>query len=150
MKTITIRILFIIYIILLAAVVWLIPAPNFGYLPFNFIPFKTIGNYVVSLVNGAIPVSVIVKNLAGNVLLLFPLGFLLPLQFRKLSVQGMILLGIMIPIFIEGGQFVLYLLHLGTRSVDIDDVILNFIGFSLGFFLAKEFLKKRHHQTFKT
>ncbi len=104
----------------------------------------------MSLMNGAIPVSVIVKNLAGNVLLLFPLGFLLPLQFRKLSVQGMILLGIMIPIFIEGRQFVLYLLNLGTRSVDIDDVILNFIGFSLGFFLTKEFLKKRHHQTFKT
>lgn len=104
----------------------------------------------MSLMNGAIPVSVIVKNLAGNVLLLFPLGFLLPLQFRKLSVQGMILLGIMIPIFIEGGQFVLYLLNLGTRSVDIDDVILNFIGFILGFFLAKEFLKKRHHQTFYT
>lgn len=89
--------------------------------------------------NGTIPVFVIVKNLAGNVLLLFPLGFLLPLQFSKLSIKKIIMLGVMIPIVIEGGQFILYLLKFGTRSIDIDDVILNFIGYILGYFLVNIF-----------
>lgn len=142
LETVTIRFVFIIYIILLGAVVWLIPTANFGYLPFNLIPFKTIGNYVMSLMNGTIPVFVIVKNLAGNVLLLFPLGFLLPLQFSKLSIKKIIMLGVMIPIVIEGGQFILYLLKFGTRSVDIDDVILNFIGYILGYFLVNIFKRR--------
>ncbi|MED4839137.1 VanZ family protein [Heyndrickxia faecalis] len=139
MKTLAIRTVLIMYIILLVGVVWLIPTANFGYLPINLIPFKTIGNYVMSLMNGTIPVFVIVKNLAGNVLLLFPLGFLLPLQFSKLSIKKIIMLGVMIPIVIEGGQFILYLLKLGTRSIDIDDVILNFIGYILGYFLVNIF-----------
>jgi len=84
----------------------------------------------------------VISNLFGNILLLLPLGLLFPLYFKRISFKSTVITGIIIPLLIEVGQLGLYLFRMGTRTVDIDDVILNFIGFMLGFYIMKIGLMK--------
>ena len=69
-------------------------------------------------------------NLAGNVLIFAPLGFLAPLLWRKLRHWWAALgLSVILSCLIEFLQ-----LFLG-RSVDVDDVILNALGGLVGYIL---------------
>ena len=75
----------------------------------------------------------IVINLAGNVIMFIPLGFFLPLNwkvFRKLP--GLILTVLGIILCIELLQMVTML-----GSLDVDDVLLNMLGCSMGYYLWK-------------
>ncbi|WP_025729437.1 VanZ family protein [Heyndrickxia ginsengihumi] len=132
----------IVYIAYLVYIVWLKPTAQLGYIDLNFVPFKTIGNYTISLINHSLPYSLVISNLFGNILLLLPLGLLFPLYFKRISFKSTVITGIIIPLLIEVGQLGLYLFRMGTRTVDIDDVILNFIGFMLGFYIMKIGLMK--------
>lgn len=89
----------------------------------NLVPFHTIRNY---LKYGA-SADAIWVNIAGNIVMFVPWGFGLPLLWRRyqsfFKVAGM---SLCLPVFIEFCQ-----LFIG-RSVDIDDIILNFTGGMLG------------------
>lgn len=89
----------------------------------NFVPFKTIRNYLKYSTDA----DNVLVNLGGNVLMFVPWGLGLPLLWRKFrSVWKVMFASVLLPIFIEFCQ-----LFIG-RSVDIDDVILNFAGGVLG------------------
>lgn len=89
----------------------------------NFVPFKTIRSYL-KYSSGSENTFV---NIAGNILMFVPWGLGLPLLWRKCrSLWKVMLASVMLPVFIEFCQ-----LFIG-RSVDIDDVILNFAGGMLG------------------
>lgn len=89
----------------------------------NLIPFHTIRNY---LKYGA-SADTIWVNIAGNIVMFVPWGFGLPLLWRRYQAfVKVVLLSVGLPIFIEFCQ-----LFIG-RSVDIDDIILNFTGGMLG------------------
>ena len=89
----------------------------------NFVPFKTIRNYM-KYAPGTDRMAV---NILGNILMFVPWGLGLPLLWRKFqSVFKVTFASLMLPIFIEFVQ-----LFIG-RSVDIDDVILNLAGGLLG------------------
>lgn len=96
----------------------------------NLIPFQTIGEYLRAAVGGSMRGHAI-RNLAGNLFLLFPLGFYLPFfaqKTKKLWIYSSIVaIGILI---IE----VVQLLTM-RGSLDIDDFILNFAGALIGFTL---------------
>ncbi|MFE4570434.1 VanZ family protein [Paenibacillus chitinolyticus] len=69
----------------------------------------------------------------NNILLSVPFGFGLPF-LRKVSLKRMLLAGVMFGVAIEGSQLVLSLLiRAGYRTVDVNDVMLNFIGVLLGY-----------------
>ncbi|WP_370866928.1 VanZ family protein [Paenibacillus chitinolyticus] len=69
----------------------------------------------------------------NNILLSVPFGFGLPF-LRKVSFKRMFLAGVMFGLAIEGAQMVLSLLiRAGYRTVDVNDVLLNFIGVMLGY-----------------
>jgi VanZ family protein len=72
-----------------------------------------------------------VQNAAGNVLLFFPLGILLPLVWSHLRFRRGIQIAIALSISIE---LVQYLSR--YRSADINDVILNVLGACLGLVLV--------------
>lgn len=89
----------------------------------NFVPFRTIRSYL-KYSSGSDNAMV---NIAGNVLMFVPWGLGLPLLWRKCrSALKVMFASVMLPVFIEFCQ-----LFIG-RSVDIDDVILNFAGGVLG------------------
>ncbi|HEU4749196.1 MAG TPA: VanZ family protein [Gemmatimonadaceae bacterium] len=72
-----------------------------------------------------------VQNAAGNFLLFFPLGILLPLVWRHLRFWRGIQIAIALSISIELLQYLS-----SYRSADINDVILNGLGASLGLVLV--------------
>ena len=85
-------------------------------------PFETIGGQLAAL-----PSDESLTQLLGNTLLVMPWGFFLPLLWEKfrrlLPVAGMCLA---LTVFIESTQ-----LFIG-RTVDVDDLLLNFLGSMAG------------------
>jgi glycopeptide antibiotics resistance protein len=92
--------------------------------PANLTPFKTILVYLLGekgLMIGGI-------NLVGNIILLVPIGLLVPLVFRKITWKKMFVLAVITGFAIEGLQVILR-----VGIFDIDDVILNGLGVMLGY-----------------
>ncbi|MGD6842186.1 VanZ family protein [Bacillus infantis] len=82
-------------------------------------------------------------NIVGNILLLLPLGFLLPVWFGKL--QGVYRTGFAVMLFSAGIEFLQIIFGVGVGSVD--DVILNTLGGLIGyglFRLAANVRNQRH------
>jgi glycopeptide antibiotics resistance protein len=74
-------------------------------------------------------------NARGNVMLFFPLGILIPLLWTHIRFRRGILIAIAVSISIEIVQYLSS--SLGSyRAVDINDVVLNVIGASLGLMLV--------------
>ncbi len=98
----------------------------------NYIPFKTIWFYLIGsrgLLIGGI-------NILGNILLLVPLGYLMPFAFPGLSWKKMLLAAMLICVAIEGSQV---LLKVGIW--DVDDILLNFMGFLIGYDAGRRILR---------
>lgn len=97
----------------------------------NLVPGETIELYLKSDLG-----RVAWENLLGNLLLLVPLGALGPLAWRKLDQWGRIIgAGLSISVSIEVLQFAKRFFDMTgmTRSVDIDDVLLNTAGVAVGY-----------------
>lgn len=95
----------------------------------NIVPFKTIFLYLTSYYN----MSTVVTNILGNIAAFMPMGFLLPIVFRKLNRYfNIILCVLMATVSIEVFQYIT-----GVGAADIDDVILNLIGGVMGYLIYK-------------
>ena len=97
----------------------------------NFIPFKTIIEYVQRYIGGYRNLSVL--NLLGNFVLFMPMGVLLPCVIRKLDrfwKVTLTVLGLVVMVEIVQG-----ILRVG--SVDIDDVLFNVVGAMIGYGLIR-------------
>lgn len=98
---------------------------------YNLVPFKTITTYIRDYHHYNFRTWF--DNLFGNILLMIPLGFIVPYFFKKLKNTTKIILTIVFIISIlEITQFGL---HLG--SFDIDDIILNTLGGITGIFIFR-------------
>ena len=86
----------------------------------NLIPFQTIRFYLFS---GRVPLVTAVRNLLGNILAFVPLGILIPLIRRDLSIVFTFVTALALSASIEITQLVT-----GLGSCDIDDIILNVFG----------------------
>jgi glycopeptide antibiotics resistance protein len=92
----------------------------------NLVPFRTISIYLRNLGSWFW-----MRNLLGNLALLFPLGLLAPIAFPALRRWWLIaLLAILFSTAIELTQ-----LAVPDRSADIDDVIVNVAGALIGYIL---------------
>lgn len=131
------------YISYLISIVWINPVGTLNYIPINLIPLGTILSYFNDFGSGHLSYSIIVSNLLGNILLTLPLGFFIFYKYRNLKLGQVFILSFALPIIIELVQLSLHFMQLGTRVVDIDDVILNMLGIILGYYLTK-FLFQRN------
>ncbi len=88
----------------------------------NLVPFRTVSGFFRHLSPDAFLV-----NIVGNIVMFMPWGFgLMLLWKRKQKVLSVAAHSLALPVFIETCQ-----LFIG-RSVDVDDLILNFVGGCLG------------------
>ena len=95
----------------------------------NLKPFHTIRNYLLFYRNTGSFVSIM--NLLGNVVIMIPLGVLLPLLFRGMRHFWTFLpLAALVSVGVEWVQWIT-----ATGAADVDDSILNFLGAFLGYFL---------------
>ena len=143
------RVLFVIYC---AAMLWLLFCRSPGWIPgldyeeqlranINLVPLYTIKNYlqvVMKRTNDDVLLHCII-NLGGNVLLFIPAGVLLPKIWPKqrnffrffATCAGIMFLVEVLQLFTLLGSF------------DIDDLILNLIGMTLGFIGYHLFRRKK-------
>lgn len=94
----------------------------------NLVPARTIVGIIRDFP------GLVLQQIAGNVVMFVPLGFLLPLlaaRYRRFSVAAAVALAVSLGI--ELVQLVLLLALAARRSVDVDDVILNVTGACLGY-----------------
>lgn len=70
------------------------------------------------------------EMIIGNVLMFMPFGFFLPFVTEKLNSKNIFAIAAAVPIIVELFQLIL------GRSFDIDDLICNFLGIIIGFFIA--------------
>ena len=100
----------------------------------NFVPFVYLLDYPV--------LSEILVNLIGNILLFMPLGIVWPAVFPKLDTHWKVIAaGVGLSLCIEVLQLPFY-----SRATDVDDLILNSLGYLLGYGcygLAKIIVKNR-------
>lgn len=104
---------------------------NSGAWGVNFVPFRTMKNYIKY--SGFLHT---LTNIFGNILIFIPYGILVAEifpKFRKLS--KIILLSFATSFFVEFIQFFI------GRSVDIDDLILNVFGSIIGYLIWKKVLR---------
>lgn len=98
-------------------------------------PFFSFGgiNIVPSLVkamSGELVIGSWVKTmLIGNILMFLPLGFFLPLITKRVDRKDILAVAVVVPLVAE-----LFQMGFG-RSFDVDDLICNFIGIVLGFYI---------------
>ena len=97
----------------------------------NLEPFHTIRSYVRFYHNTGSPVSIM--NLLGNVVIMVPLGMLLPVLFRTMRhFWACLPLCALTAVGVEWLQWVT-----ATGAADVDDSILNFLGAALGYLLVR-------------
>lgn len=93
----------------------------------NFIPFHTIKKYLHH-VGGLHSFT----NIFGNIIISIPMGFGLPLLWHRFS-KFKSTLGFSAMFF----TIIEFLQHFVGRSTDIDDLILNLIGISIGYLIYR-------------
>lgn len=109
---------------------------------FNFVP--SVFQYIAGTLTGG---SWSVFMLLGNVLLYLPFGVLLPLVWKKRTSLKYIGIGIITTVGLELIQPIV------GRSFDIDDIIMNIIGFLVGYFLyivCNFIYYRKHHNEHTT
>lgn len=109
--------------------------------PANFVPLKTILPYLFGY-KGLIIAGI---NIVGNIILLVPLGFLVPLVYPNITWKKSLILAAAAGLCIEIMQV---LLHVGI--FDIDDVILNALGVMIGFWIFIILAKWIREKKYKT
>ena len=101
----------------------------------NLVPGETINDYIDMATGAANPYLVrhALINLAGNIVMFIPLGFLFPCLWPRLCSFGHFLL--VVVAIIVGVELMQLFTLLG--SCDIDDLLLNTVGAVIGFGLLR-------------
>ena len=97
----------------------------------NLKPFHTIQSYLRFYRNTGSYVSIL--NLLGNVLIMVPLGVLVPLLFRRMRhFWSFLPLAALVSVGVEYLQW-----RTATGAADVDDSILNFTGAFMGYLFVR-------------
>lgn len=107
--------------------------PFFEFGGFNFVPS------VIRALSGELTIGSWVKTmLIGNTLMFLPFGFFLPFLTDRVTRKNIFAVAVAVPFLFEVLQLTTY-----GRSFDVDDLICNFIGIVIGFFLARAICSNR-------
>jgi glycopeptide antibiotics resistance protein len=124
-----VRILLLLYSIALIILLFFRPNDQ-SYQSINLVPFSTISFYLSGKVNGLISFY----NLAANIALFIPFGIFLKMKER--SIYQLLYIPFLVISSIELFQF-----FTARGSLDIDDLILNVLGFFIGYLVYPFFIK---------
>lgn len=99
----------------------------------NFIPLKTIRNYLFAYARGKVGEYVVAVNLLGNLVAFAPLGFFMPALFpRQRKLRFFVPFMVLLVCAVEYTQW-----RTASGSCDIDDLILNTLGALIFFCILK-------------
>ena len=103
----------------------------------GLVPFGTTQSYIELIRLDKINLDIVVRNLAGNLVMFMPLGFLLPYIFDKFRNYRVM------AVFAAALAFVLEVVQLLTMygRFDVDDIILRCSGALIGLLAARVSMK---------
>ncbi len=110
---------------------------------FRFGDFNLVPSVVKCLKGELVLGSLVKEMLIGNMAMFLPFGFFLPFVTEKGNKKNIFAAAVIVPFAVEFLQ-----LFLG-RSFDVDDLLCNFMGILIGFYIAYK-LKARTKNTAKT
>lgn len=124
---------FILYLLALSFFLFFLPGRQNTYLQYNLIPFYNIRRFFhYTFVEQELSFFFWFSNIIGNLLLLLPLGLLLPMLLRRrIRVWRMLMVAILSSLLIE----VLQILT-SSGEFDVDDILLNVPGVMIGYVLC--------------
>lgn len=101
----------------------------------NIVPFRMIYYILKSETLGGM-----IYQLGGNIIMLLPLGYLIPMVTdKKIDLKRAILIMFCITFCIESAQLIIgKILNFNYRCFDVDDMILNTFGGVLGYLMLKK------------
>ncbi|MBU3204364.1 VanZ family protein [Clostridium algidicarnis] len=105
----------------------------------NYIPFKSIiydiGQIGIGSFSVRFQIKLLIMNVLGNLILLMPIGFIVPVLWKKVnSLKDIVIVGFLVSLSIELLQLLENFLSIGFfRVVDVDDLILNVLGAVFGY-----------------
>lgn len=104
----------------------------------NFIFFVSVLDI---LSNGNLPIIIKIKQIIGNIVLFIPMGFFIPLIWKsKNNFKKALLIWVICSFSIELLQYLIsLLLGFNYKITDVDDILLNTLGFIIWFFLYNLF-----------
>lgn len=97
----------------------------------NFVPLKTILNYLF----GNHSFKIVITNILGNIITFIPLGFLLPIIFKAIKKLKHIVLST----FILSSLLEIIQLLTALGNFDIDDILMNVYGSICGYIFYRGF-----------
>lgn len=105
----------------------------------NFIPFKTIGDYIIALKEQRMNLIIPLGNLGGNFIIFMPFAYIIH-SFTKIKERYFLLITFIIILIIE-------IIQLFTRSgsFDIDDLILNMLGAGFAYLICMKMQAKKNN-----
>jgi len=111
----------------------------------DFIPFRTI-YHTLPLANDWFYWFFAIRGILGNFILLFPFAiFIGLLEKERMNYKKAMLIGLLISLFIESCQLLINILtQWPNRLVTFDDLLLNSLGFLLGYVIVKKYSKFFH------
>ncbi len=139
------RICFCVYLALLVYFLFLMESRENTFREYNLVPFRSIRMFFeYYFIYHDFSFQYWFLNIFGNIFLLMPFGFLLPVIVdRRLSRIRIFLFSLLLTAGIELTQF-----YTGLGEMDVDDVILNVFGAMLGYELLRRLsslLRSRLH-----
>ena len=128
------RVCFCIYLAFLLYFLFLMESRESTFREYNLVPFRSIRMFFeYYFVYHEFSFRYWFLNIFGNIFLLMPFGFLLPIILEKsLGYIRIVLFSLLLTAGIELAQF-----YTGLGEMDIDDVILNVLGSMLGYGLFR-------------
>lgn len=109
----------------------------------NFIPFNSI---IDILSNNNLDIKIKIKQIIGNIVIFIPIGLFISF-ICKINFKKILLIGISFSFSIEITQYMIsLLLWFSYRVSDIDDMLLNTLGFVIGFYVHKLFIWWTHKE----
>jgi glycopeptide antibiotics resistance protein len=134
------KLLFLLLSIYLASTISLTLFPINVFIPSNSIHLTRFGQQTMINLSPTTWINYGLTQSIGNFVLLMPLGFLLPILFKKMRSVGKITLaGFSFSFAIETIQLVLNYFYLGNRLFDCSDLLLNTAGCLLGWLIFSYF-----------
>src|SRR5699024_1900325 len=133
-------------------IVWVMRVGPYEMILINLIPFHTIKLFINALLHGYAPLYIIAANLLGNIILTFPIGMLISRLFGFIKIHNILFLAFYFPMNIELFQLFLLVIGYSTRSVNINNLLLNecviIIGNMLCFSIKKDRPIPVHHKNY--
>lgn len=99
----------------------------------NFIPLKTVINYITLLFEGRINASLVYRNVLGNAFLFAPMSIFLYSFFSKMRKMFFNMATVFIMVF--SAEVLQLIFRIG--AFDVDDFILNMLGAFVAFLIIK-------------